>query len=131
MAKLNDFSLIGNAGQDAQVRETKTGARVASMRVAFSKKVKGEDRVSWFKVEVWGSEEKNNMWMVDVAGQTKKGDNVFAKGPIEIQTWQGDNGEQRVDVVVNANGGFAILARNTRSATAPLIEEGEDDDVLF
>lgn len=79
---LNRFTLIGRLGQDPQLK--KIGDKdLATFSVAYSEKVKGEEKTTWFNCEVWGA------FASVVQSQAKKGDKITVIGRIVINEYEG------------------------------------------
>jgi single-strand DNA-binding protein len=79
---LNRFTLIGRLGQDPQLK--KIGDKdLATFSVAYSEKVKGEEKTTWFNCEVWGA------FASVVQSQAKKGDKITVIGRIVINEHEG------------------------------------------
>ena len=60
MGRLNKIMLIGNAGNDAELRYTPNGDSVASFSLAVSRRYTNRegqqiDETEWFKINAWGS----------------------------------------------------------------------------
>lgn len=88
-ASLNKTILIGNVGQDIELKQTGSGNSVAEMSIATSYKPKdGEEKTEWHRVTVWGKTAEN------CAKYLGKGSSVFVEGRLETQKYEKD-GETR------------------------------------
>ena len=90
---LNKVQLIGNLGQDPEMRETASGQAVGNFSVATSEKVgKGEDReekTEWHRVIVWGK-------TAEVCGQyLTKGSKVYVEGRLQTRDWEDKEGNPK------------------------------------
>jgi single-strand DNA-binding protein len=143
---INKVILVGNLGQDPEVRYMPNGNAVANFNVATSEtwkdKQTGEsrDRTEWHRVVVFGK-------LAEIAGEyLKKGIQVYIEGQLQTRKWQDQSGQDRytTEVVINPIGGtLQILgsrnessqsANNTSSApAAPQVEPPMDfdDDIPF
>lgn len=89
MKGLNKVMLIGNLGNDPEVRYTKDETAVANVSIATTLNYKGDDFTEWHKLVFWGS-------LAEVAGEyLTKGDRVYIEGRIRSRTWEDDEGDTR------------------------------------
>ena len=101
MAKgMNKVTIIGNLGQDPEVRYTQGGDAVCNFSLAVngSKKVgdKWEDHVEWINIVVFGKTAEN-------AGQyLSKGRQVYVEGALQTRKWQDKEGSDRWSTEVKA-----------------------------
>ena len=104
---INRVILIGNLGQDPEIRYMPNGNAVANFSVATSESWKdkqtGEtrDRTEWHRVVVFGK-------LAEIAGQyLKKGTQVYLEGQLQTRKWQDQSGQDRytTEVVINPIGG--------------------------
>ena len=86
---LNKVMLIGNVGNDPDVRTTSSGKSIANMSLATTRKWKdgsGEqkEKTEWHRLTVWGK-------LVDVVERyVKKGDRLYVEGRIEYSESESD-----------------------------------------
>ena len=86
---LNKIMLIGNVGNDPDVRTTSSGTPIANMSLATTRKWKdgsGEqkEKTEWHRLTVWGK-------LVDVVERyVKKGDRLYVEGRIEYSESESD-----------------------------------------
>ena len=104
---INKVILVGNLGQDPEVRYMPNGSAVANFSVATSESWKdkqtGEtrDRTEWHRVVVFGK-------LAEIAGEyIKKGTQVYLEGQLQTRKWQDQTGNDRytTEVVINPIGG--------------------------
>lgn len=104
---INKVILVGNLGQDPEVRYMPNGNAVANFSVATSESWKdkqtGEtrDRTEWHRVVVFGK-------LAEIAGEyIKKGTQVYLEGQLQTRKWQDQSGQDRytTEVVINPIGG--------------------------
>lgn len=93
---LNKVMLIGNLGNEPEIRSMGSGDEVASFSVATSEswkdKATGErkDRTQWHKVVIFNSA------LVNVArNYLHKGSKVFIEGQLETRKWQDKEGRDQ------------------------------------
>lgn len=147
---INKVILIGNLGQDPEVRYTASGTAIANLRIATSEqwrdKQTGENKESteWHTVVLFGK-------TAEIAGQyLKKGRQVYLEGRLQTRKWQDKSGNDRYSTEVVANdmqmlgglaggGGTASYDRGDSSpppsrsaAPEPAMDRDfEDDDIPF
>ena len=84
---LNKAMLIGNVGQDPEIRTIPSGARVAQFSVATSrrwndKNGQQQEKTEWHRIVAW---EK----LVDIIERyVKRGDRIYVEGEIEYRQYQ-------------------------------------------
>ncbi len=99
---LNKVMLIGNVGNDPEIRATSSGARVAKVSLATNRSFQDrsgqtQERTEWHRLTFFGR-------LADIVEQyVKKGDRLYAEGRIEYSQTQDDQGNTRywTDIVVN------------------------------
>jgi single-strand DNA-binding protein len=96
---LNQVALIGNLGQDPEVRYTQSGLAVANLNLAVSEHYKdgsgeAQKRTHWFKATAFGR-------TAEIAGQyLNKGSRVGIAGQLVQRTWQDQGGNNRSTVEI-------------------------------
>lgn len=88
---LNRVFIMGNLGQDPELRYTPSQTPVVTMSVAtteFRGGAEGEkkEQTEWHRVVVWGKQAEN------CAKYLKKGRTVFIEGKIQTRSWEDKNG---------------------------------------
>lgn len=141
---LNKVSLIGNVGNDPEIRATSSGSRVAKVSLATSRGFQDrsgqqQEKTQWHRLTFFGR-------LVDVVEQwVKKGDRLFVEGRLEYSQTQDDQGGTRywTDIVVNemimlgstgggaGGGGMAPSRDQGFSQPAPTPISEPDDDLPF
>lgn len=104
---INKVILVGNLGQDPEVRYLSNGGAMANFNVATSESWKdkqtGEqkERTEWHRVSVFGR-------LAEIAGEyLKKGSQVYIEGQLQTRKWQDQSGADRytTEVVIQGIGG--------------------------
>ena len=104
---INKVILVGNLGQDPEIRYMSNGIAVANFSIATSESWKdrqtGEqkDRTEWHRVVVFGK-------LAEIVGEyVKKGTQVYLEGQLQTRKWQDQSGNDRyiTEVVINPIGG--------------------------
>ena len=98
---VNRVILIGNLGQDPEVRSFANGGKIANLRIATSEtwkdKNSGErkERTEWHTVTIHAEP------LVRLAEQyLKKGSKVYVEGQLETRKWQDQQGNDRYSTEV-------------------------------
>jgi len=93
---VNKVILIGNLGQDPEIRSFANGGRVANLRIATSDswrdKNTGErkERTEWHTVVIF------NEGLIKVVEQyVKKGAKLYIEGQLQTRKWQDQQGQDR------------------------------------
>jgi single-strand DNA-binding protein len=96
--------LIGNVGNDPEVRSTSNGGRVANFNIATTRVWNGpngdrQEKTEWHRCVVWN---QKGSGLADVVDRyVKKGDRLYVEGRIEYRQWQGQDGQTRYTTEVN------------------------------
>src|SRR3954462_97296 len=98
---LNKAMLIGNVGQDPEIRTIPNGARVAQFSVATSRRWNDrsgqqQEKTEWHRVVAW---EK----LVDIIERyVKKGGRIYVEGEIESRQYQDKDGVTKYSTEIRA-----------------------------
>ena len=156
---LNKVVLIGNLGQDPEVRSTANGGRVANFSLATSRQWSGQggdkqEKTEWHRVVAWNNAKGGGSGLADIVERyCKKGDKVYVEGRIEYRSWQDREGQTKYTTEINGRELILLGGRSGGSddsfstprvgaaASAPKKDEsfddfpealdGEDDDLPF
>ena len=100
---INKVILIGNLGQDPEVRFTPSGTAVANLNLATSdtwmdrQSVQRQERTEWHRVVLFNK-------TAEIAQQyLKKGSKVYIEGRLQTRKWQDQNGQDRYSTEIVAN----------------------------
>lgn len=108
---VNKVILVGNLGQDPEVRYLPNGGAVANITLATSEswrdKQTGENKevTEWHRVVVFGK-------LAEVAGEyLRKGSQVYIEGQLRTRKWQAQDGTEKytTEIVVNVGGTLQML----------------------
>ena len=96
---VNKVILLGNLGQDPEVRHLESGAQVANVSVATSESWKDkegnkQESTEWHNLVFWGA------LAGVVENHLSKGDKIYVEGKIKSDTWQDDQGNNRKTVKI-------------------------------
>ena len=149
---INKVILIGNLGQDPEMRYTGNGTPVCNMRLATTERYKdanGEmvERTEWHNIVAWAR-------LAEICGEyLRKGSKVYFEGQLQTRSWEDRDGNTRYTTEVRAremmmldsrgengsgggfSGGGANRSRNTAAANKAPVEDTAgfepDDDLPF
>ncbi|MES2179526.1 MAG: single-stranded DNA-binding protein [Gemmatimonadota bacterium] len=101
---LNKVTLIGNLGNDPEVRSTTGGNRVATFSLATSRSWNDaggakQEKTEWHRCVVWNT--KNSQLADIVEKYVHKGDKLFVEGRIEYRQWQDKENQTRYATEIN------------------------------
>ncbi|WP_261644191.1 single-stranded DNA-binding protein SSB1 [Erwinia mallotivora] len=108
---INKVILVGNLGQDPEVRYMPNGGAVANITLATSEswrdKQTGEtkEKTEWHRVVLFGK-------LAEVAGEyLRKGSQVYIEGSLQTRKWTDQAGVEKytTEVVVNVGGTMQML----------------------
>jgi single-strand DNA-binding protein len=109
---VNKVILVGNLGQDPEVKSFQNGGRIANLRIATSEnwkdKATGErkERTEWHTVVLQSD------GLVGVAERfLRKGSKVYIEGSLRTRKWQDQNGNDRytTEISVGVGGTLTML----------------------
>jgi single-strand DNA-binding protein len=91
---LNKVMLIGNLGQNPELRFTQSGQAVLTMRMATNERFKNrdgewQDRTEWHNVVVWGKRAEGLNKVVE------KGTHMYVEGRLQTRSWEDKSGQKR------------------------------------
>lgn len=110
---VNKVILVGNLGQDPEVRYMPNGGAVANLTLATSEtwrdKADGEMRehTEWHRVVVFGK-------LAEIASEyLRKGAQVYIEGQLRTRKWTDQSGQDKytTEVVIGQNGTMQMLGR--------------------
>ena len=109
---LNKVMLIGNLGQDPEVRSFQNGGKVCNLRIATSEQWKDkntgerQERTEWHSVAIFSE------GLINVCERfLRKGSKVFIEGQLQTRKWQDQSGNDRysTEVVLRGFGGTLTM----------------------
>jgi len=130
---VNKVILIGNLGNDPEVRYTPNGNAVATISLATSEtwrdKQSGElqDRTEWHRVVFFNR-------LAEIVGEyLHKGSKIYVEGPLRTRKWQDKTGLDRYTTEIIANEMHMLDSRSgsggsgsSREKTAPPMHESAE-----
>lgn len=128
---VNKVILIGNLGNDPEVRYTPSGSAVANVNLATSEtwrdKQSGElqDRTEWHRVVFFNR-------LAEIVGEyLRKGSKIYVEGTLRTRKWTDKNNVERYTTEIIANEMHILDSRNASThtpaaATTPTAAEEYD-----
>lgn len=137
---LNKVMLLGNVGQEPQIRTTQNGKKIASFSLAtkegYKNKQTGEyiEQTQWHKVVIYNENIANI-----VEKYVSKGSKLFIEGSLQTRKWTDNSGVDKyiTEIVLQGfNNKLELLdGKNNQSENMePQVEsepQGIEDDVPF
>jgi single-strand DNA-binding protein len=101
MASVNKAIIMGNLGQDPEIRYTASGAAVCTLSIATTDvrndpNTGRQERTEWHRVVVWNKQAEN------CAKYLSKGRSVYVEGRIQTRSWEDQSGQKRYSTEVVA-----------------------------
>ena len=136
MAGINKVIIVGNLGNDPEIRTMPNGEAVANISVATSEswtdKNTGERRevTEWHRIVLYRR-------LAEIAGQyLRKGSQVYVEGRLKTRKWQDNNGQDRYTTEIQGDnlqmlGGRQDEQKQAKPSKAkpePLSAMAEQDD---
>ena len=98
---VNKVILIGNLGQDPELRYTGSGTAVCNMRIATTESYKDRDgnqveNTEWHTVVAWAR-------LAEICGEyLSKGRQVYIEGQLQTRQWEDKDGNTRYSTEIKA-----------------------------
>lgn len=148
MASYNKITLVGNVGNDPQIRIVGDNRKVVDLSIAINERARGNqpEKTEWYRVSFWDAKAEI------AANYVKKGHPVYVEGRLSVSTYvdpKTNRDRYRLDVLgtdivllSSKEGGEMASSAPTRSiepkpetaaapAPASLAKTAEEDDLPF
>ncbi|MBF0358635.1 MAG: single-stranded DNA-binding protein [Magnetococcales bacterium] len=107
---LNKVQLIGNVGQEPEIRFTQDGRPIATLSIATSdtwndKQGQKQEKTEWHRVVAFGK-------LAEIIQQyVKKGSKLFLEGKLQTRKWTDKDGQDRytTEIVISGFDGQMIM----------------------
>lgn len=98
---LNRVTLLGNLGQDPELRFTQSGEAVLNIRMAttetyLDRNKERKEATEWHTVVVWGKRGEG------LSKVLRKGDRILVEGGLSTRSWEDKEGNKRYSTEVKA-----------------------------
>jgi single-strand DNA-binding protein len=102
---VNKVILIGNLGQDPEVKSFQNGGRIANLRIATSESWKDRQTGERKERTEWHTVVLQSDGLVGVAERyLRKGSKVYIEGQLRTRKWQDQSGNDRYSTEVSVGG---------------------------
>ena len=123
---INKVILVGNLGQDPEVKYTDGGAAVTTLSLATSESWKDKDtgsdqeKTEWHRVVLWRR-------LAEIAGEyLKKGSKVYIEGQLQTRKWEQDGQTRYTTEVVGRDMQF-LDSRGSSSSDSSSYDDINQD----
>ena len=115
---INKVIIVGNLGQDPEIKYTAGGAAVTTLSIATSDSWKDKDsgmdqeRTEWHRVVLWRR-------LAEIAGEyLKKGSKVYIEGQLQTRKWE-QEGQTRYTTEIIARDMQFLDSRGSSNTSSP------------
>lgn len=122
MNSLNKVLLLGNLGQQPEIKKTTSGMSVCTLSIATNDRRK-DDAGSWQNIVEWHNVVTFGSTAENCAKYLNKGSSVLVEGKIQTRKWQDKEGNNRYTTEIIANNVQFIGAKGS---SASIIREDMD-----
>ena len=123
---INKVILVGNLGQDPEVKYTAGGAAVTTLSLATSESWKDKDtgsdqeKTEWHRVVLWRR-------LAEIAGEyLKKGSKVYIEGQLQTRKWEQDGQTRYTTEVIGRDMQFLDSRGNASSSSSSYEDTNQD-----
>lgn len=106
---INKVIIVGNLGNDPEVKYMPSGSAVANLTVATSESWKdkntgeSKEKTEWHRVAIFGK-------LAEIAGEyLRKGSQVYLEGQLQTRKWQDQQGQDRYTTEVVIQGFSGVM----------------------
>ena len=136
---VNKVILVGNLGQDPELKYTPSGAAVTNFTLATNEVWKdnegnSQERTEWHRIVLWRKQ-------AEFAGEwLKKGRKIYVEGRLQTRSWEDKEGTKRYTTEVVGDNFITLDSRSDGERPAAAAEKGsappaadvqEEDDLPF
>ena len=127
-SSLNKVLIIGNLGQDPEMRFAPSGSPVTSFSVATNMVYNTPDgerkeETEWFNIVTWNRlAETCNQFLT-------KGQKVYIEGRLRSRTWEGQDGQKRTRVEIIASRVIFLDRKASSSMSEDRMDDGFAGDI--
>lgn len=132
---INTVTVVGNLGNDPEIRYTAQGVPVANFNIAVNENYKNKEgekvkKTHWFKVTAFQR-------LAEIVGEyCTKGSKVGIRGQLTQRTWQDAEGANHSVVEIRTRELELLSGKNGNAAAAPELTDASEaagalDDIPF
>jgi len=117
---LNKVMLIGNVGNDPEIRTLRENVKVASFRLATTERYtdrngEKQENTEWHQISAWNK-------AADIVERfVKKGSLLYIEGKLATRKWTDKDGNERFTTEIRADG-IQLLGKREDAKPAPVEE---------
>ena len=121
---INKVILVGNLGQDPELRYTGSGTAVCNLRLATNESYKDAsgqlvEKTEWHSVVAWSR-------LAEICGEyLKKGSLVYFEGSLQTRSWDDKDGNTRYTTEVKVR---EMMMLDGRGGGGSDVDQGGSDD---
>ena len=124
---INSVTLVGNLGQDPEVRYTSNGTAVVNLSLAvnefYTQNDEKQQRTHWFRVVAFQR-------LAEIIGEyCAKGSKIGVRGQLCSRQWEDNDGNARTTIEVRARE-LELLGNGNGSPSPKKTEDVSDDDEI-
>ena len=132
VGSVNKVILLGNIGNNPDIRAMQNGSKLASFSIATSKRWKDKstqeykDKTEWHKVVAFGD------GLVDIIEKyVKKGSKIYIEGEIQTRKWQDQEGKDRytTEIILQGYNSTLTLLDSRGSSNTQQVENSENKQI--
>ena len=129
--------LIGNLGNDPDIKHTQNDQKVANVSLAtnegyYNKDKEWKEATAWHRLVLWNNQAER-------ASDWSKGDKVYVQGRIVYRKWEDKDGNEKYATEINvqeawafkSNGNGNTTTDDTQTTDTPQGDTVSDDKVPF
>ena len=127
MASINKAIIVGNLGNDPEIRYSSGGDAIANMNIATTdswkdKEGRKQEKTEWHRVTMFGK-------LAEICGEyLKKGSQVYIEGKLQTRKWTDKSNIERYTTEIVADR-MQMLGSNKRNDVSR--NDDIDDDIPF
>lgn len=127
---VNKVIIVGNLGQDPEVKSFQNGGRIANLRIATSESWKDKNTGERKERTEWHSVAIQSDGLVGVAERyLRKGSKVYIEGSLRTRKWQDQSGNDRYTTEISVGGNGTLTMLDGPSAGGNQQRRSSSDDV--
>lgn len=117
--KENTWTIIGNAGRDAEVKDTKSG-KLIKFSCATEQGFGESAEALWLSVVQYSNTtSKTGQYAFDIASSVKKGDKIFVRGYAQLHKYEKQDGSQGFELNLVADYIINLSAKREGAINSP------------
>ena len=116
---INKVILVGNVGQDPEIRALENGVKVARVRLATTERIfnrqtnETTEQTEWHTITMWRG-------LADVADKyVRKGSQLYIEGALRTREWTDNNNQKRYATEIIANDMKLLGRRSSEDSAQP------------